>query len=135
MSKQESTLRPVEEGVLRLLPIGADRAIPASEIASLVGIETRAVHSIIADLCIEHGVPIVSTRSGERKGVFIAASEEEKHRALAEFESQVHENMKRINAVKRASVERWKVTHSMQRDVTQNVAGPGNEQLDLLSQV
>lgn len=107
MTNKATALSHSETRVLEMIPRGMYQAKPVSEIADVLEMDVRSVHGVIADLCIKYYIPIVSTRSAERKGVFIAVTEEEKLRALAEFESQVQENQKRINAVKKANVKEW----------------------------
>lgn len=102
----QNTLNKNESKILSIIPRGSERRINAYEIQNVVDLSIRSIRKIIHDLIIK-GVPIVATRQGDNKGMFIAETEAERSQGLAEFNSQINEMAQRSNAIQEADLSHW----------------------------
>lgn len=78
-----------ELDLLRLLPYGADNAVPTAYLSSVTNTSQRSVRTIIRSLVINHGVPIVGERTGSKRGYYIATNSEERARAIAPLKAEI----------------------------------------------
>lgn len=99
--------RDIDYQVLKLIPKSEER-ITIKSIAALLKITERQVYSSTERLK-KHGVPIVSERIGENKGLFIATTEEERQRGLASFKHQIEAMEERIGQVNDAHINTWEM--------------------------
>ncbi len=78
-----------ELDLLRLLPYGANNAVPTAYLSSITNTSQRNVRTIIRSLVIKHGVPIVGERTGSKRGYYIATNSEERTRAIAPLKAEI----------------------------------------------
>ena len=100
-------LTTIQRRILRQIPEGIERPVKIADIARITRIKERTVNSVIRQLTAK-GIPIVSFRIGENKGVFIATTEYERALGLVSYEHQKNEMERRINDVRQADLKHWK---------------------------
>jgi hypothetical protein len=88
----------------QLLPTGRDAAVPASELAALMGVSERTVGSMVADL-IDQGWIVGSVCSGERPGYFHCRDEEDLEIGTAHIRARAAASFARIRTL-RASAQK-----------------------------
>lgn len=131
MTKELKEMSKLEADVFQLLPFGMDKVINTNDIRRILNIEERHIREIIADLIVEHGIPIGSLRFGERSGYFIATNDEEKNIGTYSLMQSIETIKKRVEKVKAADVE----TAYLYREMNKGKEFKYDEQLDLLSTV
>lgn len=96
----------LDDDVLSVIPRGRESARTVTYLSNLIGINTRTFHNVVRRLCID-GVPVVSSREDEPRGVYIAVNEAEKALGVKPYESQYHDMERRIQAIYSINVETW----------------------------
>ncbi len=91
-------LTALQQSVYALLPKGAERPQPNREIATSVGIDTRAVSLIINDLIIKHQIPIGSSRT-EPTGYYLIETAQELQNAVRPLSRQASAELKRVDTL------------------------------------
>lgn len=93
-----------ELALLRLLPYGADNAVPTAYLSNITDMSQRVVRTIIRSLVINHGVPIVGERTGSKRGYYIATNSEERSRAIAPLKAEIKRLTRRQLALEFAEI-------------------------------
>jgi len=106
MDKSKIELTIIQAAVLEWIPRGGEHPVRLADLSKRIGLNTREIHSVINSLA-KSGIPIVSHRSGETAGIFIAVNEAERMSGLLPMQSQVKDMAERIAAVEGADLERW----------------------------
>ncbi|OYW73349.1 MAG: hypothetical protein B7Z25_01165 [Aerococcus viridans] len=96
-----------EYQVLSILPTGREQARSINQLANLVGMDKRRFNAIIHSLT-DKGVPIVSSRQQDPRGIFIAETEAEKQQGLQPINHQIMEMAKRVETVQLINIETWR---------------------------
>lgn len=91
-------LTSLQKDVYSLLPKGASRPRPQSEITRLLGIDKRTVSAIINELIVKHGIPIGSNRY-EPTGYYLIENAEELQKAVQPLVKQAQAETERINTL------------------------------------
>lgn len=93
-------MNKAESIVLNLLGKGRENARSITYISMVTGYDIRTVNHIISNIIKKYGVPIVSTRQGERTGVYIPTNERELNIGLQHYERQALDMLKRTTKVR-----------------------------------
>lgn len=96
-----------EKRVLGVLGLGKSQARNVSDLSKVTEMDTRTFNDIIFRLALK-GIPIVSNRTGENRGVYIAETEEEKIEGLQFLKAQIKNMTKRVQAVQASNPLTWK---------------------------
>lgn len=96
----------LDDDVLSVIPRGRENARTVTYLSNLIGINTRTFYNVMHRLCIE-GVPVVSSRDNEPRGVYIAVTEAEKTLGVKPYESQHNDMERRIQAIYSINTETW----------------------------
>lgn len=100
-------LTTIQRRILRQIPEGIERPVKIADIVRITRINERTVNRVIRQLTAK-GIPVVSFRIGENKGVFIALNEYERELGLVSYTHQKNEMERRINDVRNADLKHWK---------------------------
>lgn len=103
---RDTTLTAREAEVIRLIPRGAERKIAMKDLASLAGMDTRAVQDIISS-AKKKGVPIISSRKAKDHGYYIAETEAERRNGLVNLKHQANEILAGIDGITSADLDNW----------------------------
>ena len=103
---RDTTLTAREAEVIRLIPRGAERKIAMKDLASLAGMNTRAVQDIISS-AKKKGVPIISSRKAKDHGYYIAETEAERRNGLVNLKHQANEILAGIDGITSADLDNW----------------------------
>jgi hypothetical protein len=93
-----------EAAVLRHLRRGREQAISMPELASLVGLSTRALQDVIAHLIEEHNTLICSA-CGRNHGYYLPADESEYRAGVDQLKHRIMSLAKRMRAMDRQAYE------------------------------
>lgn len=93
-----------ELDLLRLLPYGANNAVPTAYLSSITNTSQRNVRTIIRSLVIEYGVPIVGERTGSKRGYYIATNQDELARASGPLKNEIKQLALRNRALMFAQI-------------------------------
>ncbi len=85
--------------VLQCAGVGADSAITGRAIADTLGMSLRSVQAAVDGLIKEHHQLIASTTSGGKLGYFLATTEAERQRYLAQLRHRMRELALRSEAI------------------------------------
>lgn len=99
-------MNKIDIDVLSVLPRGRENARTGKELCKLLGINERIFYKVIQRLRVK-GVPVVSSREGEPRGVYIATNELEKAQGVKPYESQYKNMRELLNALQNIKVDTW----------------------------
>lgn len=102
--KQQVTA--TEAQVISLIPKGEDRKVTMTDLARLAALDTRTVQNLISS-SKKKGVPILSSREAGNSGYYIATTESERQRGLANLRHQIKEISAGIEGVEGADLDSW----------------------------
>lgn len=96
-----------EAKVLSLIPNGSDGRVTTNDIENITGMSVRRIRSIVSRL-IQKGVPIVSERSQDSKGLYIATNDYERSLGLASFSNQISDMERRKLKLQQINLKTWR---------------------------
>ena len=99
-------MNKIDIDVLSVLPRGRENARTGKELCKLLGINERIFYKVIQRLRVK-GVPVVSSREGEPRGLYIATNELEKAQGVKPYESQYKNMRELLNALQNIKVDTW----------------------------
>ena len=99
-------MNKIDIDVLSVLPRGRENARTGKELCKLLGINERIFYKVIQRLRVK-GVPVVSSREGELRGLYIATNELEKAQGVKPYESQYKNMRELLNALQNIKVDTW----------------------------
>lgn len=99
-------MNKIDIDVLSVLPRGRENARTGKELCKLLGINERIFYKVVQRLRVK-GVPVVSSREGEPRGLYIANNELEKAQGVKPYESQYKNMRELLNALQNIKVDTW----------------------------
>ena len=99
-------MNKIDIDVLSVLPRGRENARTGKELCKLLGINERIFYSVIRRLRLK-GVPVMSSRDDEPRGLYIATNELEKAQGVKPYESQYKNMRELLNALQSIKVDTW----------------------------
>ncbi|URZ87210.1 DNA replication protein [Floricoccus penangensis] len=99
-------LSELETRVLDLIPRGIDNPISTNDLETLSKIDKRTIYAIL-DRLRRYKVPVCAIRTGAKKGVYIATTDEEKKRGTEAYIKQAREMQRSVRALNTADVDNW----------------------------
>ena len=94
--------------VFKLLPLGMDLPITATDIEKLTGLDIRTIRETIRKLVIDYGIPVCGGRDNKQGGYYIPQNETERLSGLLPLQRQYDQEHKRIHALLTADLEDWR---------------------------
>lgn len=94
--------------VLAAIPVGADVKATISDIAKLTNLNKRQVSEIIFNLRVKFAIPIVSSRSLNDGGVFIAVNEDQRKMGLEAYNKQMNSMAKSYEILSKCDLNSWR---------------------------
>ena len=99
-------MNKIDIDVLSVLPRGRENARTGKELCKLLGINERIFYSVIRRLRLK-GVPVMSSRDDEPRGVYIATDEFEKAQGVKPYESQYKNMGELLSALQNTKIDTW----------------------------
>ncbi|WP_125588373.1 DNA replication protein [Companilactobacillus jidongensis] len=96
-----------ESKILSLIPNGIDGRATTVDISTITGMSVRRIRLVVSDL-IKKGVPIVSERSQDSKGLYIATTDYERSLGLASFSNQINDMERRKLKLQQIDLNNWR---------------------------
>ena len=100
--------------VLQQTSVGRQNATKADMLAGILGMTWRQVEHAVEELR-NSGVFIASARTGDRRGLYLPATEQEWRDALGSFRRATITQLRTFNAMKRA---KWKIAEALNGQAT-----------------
>ena len=99
-------MNKIDIDVLSVLPRGRENARTGKELCKLLGINERIFYSVIRRLRLK-GVPVISIRDDEPRGLYLSTDELEKAQGVKPYESQYKNMRELLNALQNIKVDTW----------------------------
>lgn len=89
--------------IINMLPKGDKNPITTKHLASMLGVNTRAVRKDVEILITQHGIPVGSKREGGA-GYYLIENSEQRDNALMPIYSQIRAENIRIHALETVDI-------------------------------
>lgn len=98
----------IEQGVLELIPRGAEKKVSINFICQMTSLDRRSIYEVISRLR-RKGVPICAKRNGTEsdRGYYIARTIEERDEGLAAYKSQILDMKKLVHQIENTDIDSW----------------------------